>query len=138
MEQFTLTVGQVITFNLNYSFSFIRIRKIVVRATPSPAPNAWSSVLSGLNLVISYSKPNASRTEPFNLLSFYSPYHLQPIFEFEKEKWMFPSENVKNITSFGSFYNRLAITLEEHNPIPSNAVITIFYDASPGAIIQNV
>ena len=93
------------------------------------------NVLGKFNLQFKYSnREGVEKTIPVNLLSIFPPNQMQPIFDFED--WEMPIENVKNVTSFGDFFNKLEVSIVSNPELPEMTEVTIFYETSPGVILE--
>lgn len=137
IEELKIINNKKSAFKLNYSFSYIKIKRIVITSLLGVDSSLWMNHLSSFNLIFSYSdKRGASKTFPMNLLAYISPYHRQPVIEFPN--LLIPEENVKNITSLGNYYTDLKIYIE---PIGTNSIdkpqLEIYYESSPGVVISN-
>lgn len=136
MEQIILFEDKPVIFDLNFSFSYIKIEKIFVQSMEEEQPKEWGNILGMFNLHMTYfGTDNSTKETTFNLLSFFSPYNIHPVFEFNK--WEIPEENVKNITSFGKYYKQLKISLIKNSISNQKLKITIFYESSPGVKNHN-
>lgn len=136
MEDLHLTIRShyTRTFKLNRSFSYIKIKRLVI--TSLLGREDWLSQLNSIDLIFNYYQTSGeTKTKPMNLMSKISIYQKQPIIDFDN--LLVPEENVKNINSFGSFYNELKISIESNNPNNSNIEIEMFYESSPGAVLTD-
>jgi hypothetical protein len=114
------------------------MKKIIVNSLLDSNRKQMFDILANLNLqFISSNKEGATKTYPINLLSIFPPNQIEPIFDLKDLE--IPFENVTNLTSLGSFFNLLEISIINNAELPIDTKITIYYDTSPGAkLMENV
>ena len=126
-------------FSLQYSFSVVSIQRIIVDSLFGREPNEWFNELSKQNL---YLEITSNRTDglistmPITLAAFVSPYHRNPIFDFNNE-FIIPEGNIQNNSSF-VFYKDVKIELKSYNgQLRDRISLSIFYDDTPGVTQRN-
>ena len=126
-------------FSLQYSFSVVSIQRIIVDSLFGREPNEWFNELSKQNL---YLEITSNRTDglistmPITLAAIVSPYHRNPIFDFNNE-FIIPEGNIQNNSSF-VFYKDVKIELKSYNgQLRDRISLSIFYDDTPGVTQRN-
>ena len=123
------------SFSLQYSFSCIKIEKIIV----SLKDPEWFNVMQKYQpyLFFEYSdNKTGSYSYPLILSSLISAMHMNPIFDFKGDDIIvIPFENQKNMTSLGTFITKLSIELKFHYwnlEEIKDFSLTIYYNETPG------
>lgn len=134
MEQLLLSGNKIVEMNLKYSFSYIKIRRILVHSLSQIPSKDWINSLIAFNILFKYSDNRSTeKTIEFSLLPYMSPYQTQPVFSFEDLE--IPEENVKNITSLSNHFTHLSISIKYIHEQIHDAKLVILFDASPGVEI---
>lgn len=138
MEQLLLTGDKVVEINLNYSFSYIKVRKIIVQSLSQIPSKDWVDSLISFSLLFKYSDKRQSieKSNLLSLLPHLSPYQSQPVFNFDD--FEIPAENVKNISSFSNYFSNLSISIKYLEKPINNVKVVVFFETSPGVeIVKN-
>lgn len=121
-------------FSLKYPFSVVSIQRIIVDNLFGKEPNDWFQELVKQNL---YLEISSNRTDGLTssmritLTALVSPYHRNPIFDFNNE-FIIPEGNIQNNSTF-LFYNRVKIELKSNNSELQDSIsLSFFYEKTPG------
>ena len=133
-EQLTLTTNAPTrVFRFQYSFSYIKIKRINIDSLFGQNIEAWNAVLQNLSIFFTSKTGYGSISSfPLYINGRISPYHRLPIIELED--FIVPKENKGKMTSTRDFVNELTIEIRNNNlPLPQ-VQMTIFYEKTPGVI----
>lgn len=122
-------------FSFTHSYSYISIKKIVIASLFGHKPDEWFSKLMQSNpyLKIKCSKSSGETLEyPIMISSLVSPFHAQPVFEFQDD-FIIPEQNMLNKSAFFSHYNNATIELCFSGNEDAELKMTILYQTTPGA-----
>jgi len=123
------------TFSFDKSYSYISIKKIVIASLFGHKPDEWFSKLMQSNpyLKIKCSKVSGETLEyPIMIASLVSPYHAQPVFEFQGD-FIIPEQNMLNKSAFFAHYNSATIELCFSGNEDTELKMTLLYTTTPGA-----
>ncbi|CAG0988767.1 hypothetical protein FLAV_02184 [Flavobacteriales bacterium] len=126
------------TFLFQHSYSYISIKKIVISSLFGNKPDEWFSKLMQSNpyLKIKCTKSSGETLEyPVVISSLVSPFHAQPVFEFQNN-FVVPEQNMLNKSSFFLHYNNASIELCFNGKEDTEFKITLFYQLTPGANVE--
>lgn len=126
--------NEIQKFNFEYPFSFLSIKKIIVSSLFGKEPDEWLQeiVSKNIHLEIHLTKSDGSTlTYPIMLMSFISTMHRNPVFEFRKNEFIIPEDNLGNKSSFSPFFRQGEIRLK-HKEDVENINLKIIYEAAPG------
>lgn len=121
-------------FNFEYQFSILSIKKIIISSLFGKEPDQWLQeiAIKDIHLEIYLTKSDGSTlTYPILLMSFISNMHRNPVFEFQKNEFIIPEDNLGNKSRFSPFFKHGEIRLK-HKEGVENIKLSIIYEASPG------
>lgn len=126
------------SFSFQQSSSYISIKKLVVSSLFGMKPDEWFSKLTKSNpyLKIKCKKQSGETLEyQIMLSSLVSPYHAQPVFEFQ-DNFIVPEQNMLNKSAFFLHYNHATIELCFHGEEDLSLKLTLFYQTTPSANVE--
>lgn len=125
-------------FFFSYPFAYIAINKIIIDSLFGLEPNAWFKELSDNGYFIKFTcgRTDALVNSNMSILSSYiSPFHRNPIIEFEKPL-IVPEANKSN-SSTNIFYNYCKIELMARTlnlELDENIKVSLYYETTPGVV----
>lgn len=122
-------------FSFDKSYSYISIKKIVIASLFGHKPEEWFSKLMQSNpfLKIKCTKSSGETLEyPIMIASLVSPYHAQPVFEFQDD-FIIPEQNMLNQSAFFAHYDNATIELCFSGKEDAELKMTLLYQTTPGA-----
>jgi hypothetical protein len=123
------------SFSFDKSCSYISIKKIVIASLFGHKPDEWFSklMLSYPYLKIKCSKGSGETLEySIMIASLVSPYHAQPVFEFQDD-FIIPEQNMLNKSAFFTHYNIATIELCFSGNEDTELKMTLLYQTTLGA-----
>lgn len=123
------------TFSFDKSYSYISIKKIVITSLFGHKPDEWFSKLMQSNpfLKIKCTKASGETLEyPIMIASLVSPFHAQPVFEFQDD-FIIPEQNMLNQSAFFKHYDNATIELCFSGNEDTELKMTLLYQTTPGA-----
>lgn len=123
------------SFALDHTYSYISVKKIVINSLFGHKPDEWFSKLMQANpyFKITCSKASGEILEyPVILASLVSPFHAQPVFEFQDD-FIVPEQNMLNKSAFFLHYTKASIELCFYGNEDPELKITLLYQPTPGA-----
>jgi hypothetical protein len=122
-------------FSFDKSYSYISIKKVIVASLFGLNPNDWFAKLMQLNpyLKITCTKSSGEKLGYSMVIpNFVSPYHAQPVFEFQGD-FIIPEQNKLNDSAFFSHFNNAIIELCYSDNEGADLKMTFIYQLTPGA-----
>jgi len=123
------------TFSFDKSHSYITIKKIVISSLFGHKSAEWFSklMLSNPFFKIKCTKSSGETLEyPIMIASLVSPYHAQPVFEFQDD-FIIPEQNMLNQSAFFKHYENGTIELCFSGNEDTGLKMTLLYQTTAGA-----
>ena len=133
-----------ISFNVKYEFSFIKIKKLILKSHLNLDNLYWVPILSDTNLIIRSIKTEKTKdgkeiqTEKienkFNLMQFLSPNHKFPMLDVSIE---LPTKNDRDYFNSFNFHNIIEVEVEVLSKKMSDYEYLVYYEDTPGILNTN-